>query len=343
MADALDDPSLRLGYWDPAAEHFRDAEGGELARTLQVPGRQWTEVRRDGLPVAALDTDDALAENPELVDAAATATLLAVETGRLEGQLRRSQARALAAADAERRRIGRDLHDTAQQRLLALRVHLSLAGEQLQPDEQPIVEELERELDEALDELQSIARGIYPQVLAEYGVAAALRSAVQRAAIPISVTDEGLRRHSSAVELAVYFCCLEALQNVAKHAGPGASASVWLFDGDGELQFSVEDDGLGFEPTRVDPGRASRTWPTGFRPSAGRSGLTRAPAAAPASRDTSPSDGPQVAASSAFAALASAATPSPSMTANRITTCHRCVCAVGPHQTSSTSASAAAP
>ena len=220
----------------------------------EVPGRQWTEIRRDGLPVAALDTDDALAENPELVDAAATATLLAVETGRLEGELRRSQARALAAADAERRRIGRDLHDTAQQRLLALRVHLSLAGEQLPPEEQPIVEELERELDEALDELQSIARGIYPQVLAEYGVAAALRSAVQRAAIPISVTDEGLRRHSSAVELAVYFCCLEALQNVAKHAGPGASASVWLFDGDGELQFRVEDDGLGFEPTRVDSG-----------------------------------------------------------------------------------------
>ena len=238
----------------PGAEYFRDAEGGELARTPEVDGRQWTEVRRDGLPVAALDTDDALAENPELVDAAATATLLAVETGRLEGQLRRSQARALAAADAERRRIGRDLHDTAQQRLLALRVHLSLAGEQLPPEEQPIVEQLERELDEALDELQSIARGIYPQVLAEYGVAAALRTAVQSAAIPISVTDEGLRRHSSAVELAVYFCCLEALQNVAKHAGPGASANVRLFDGDGELQFRVEDDGLGFEPANVDSG-----------------------------------------------------------------------------------------
>ena len=120
-------------------------------------------------PVAALDTDDALAENPGLVDAAASATLLAVETGRLEGELRASQARALAAADAERRRIGRDLHDTAQQRLLALRVHLSLAGERLQPGELPIVAQLERELDEALDELQSIARGIYPQVLAQHG------------------------------------------------------------------------------------------------------------------------------------------------------------------------------
>jgi signal transduction histidine kinase len=254
VADALDDPSLRLGYWDPAARHFRDAEGGELANTPERAGRRWTEVRRDGLPVAALDTDVALAENPELVDAAASATLLAVETGRLEGELRASQARALAAADAERRRIGRDLHDTAQQRLLALRVHLSLAGEQLQPDELPIVEQLERELDEALHELQSIARGIYPQVLAQHGLAAALRSAVQNAAIPISVTDDGLRRHSSAVELAVYFCCLEALQNAAKHAGPGASASVWLFDGDGELRFRVEDDGQGFEPARVGPG-----------------------------------------------------------------------------------------
>jgi signal transduction histidine kinase len=254
VADALGDPSLRLGYWDPAAGHFRDAEGGELARMPERPGRQWTEVRRDGLPVAALDTDDVLSENPELVDAAASATLLAVETGRLEGELRASQARALAAADAERRRIGRDLHDTAQQRLVALRVHLSLAGEQLQPEEQPIVEQLERELDEALDELQSVARGIYPQVLAQHGLAAALRSAVQSAAIPVSVTDDGVRRYPPAVELAVYFCCLEALQNAAKHAGPGASASIWLSDGDGDLRFRVEDDGMGFEPAAVEPG-----------------------------------------------------------------------------------------
>ena len=254
VAGAIDDPSLRLAYWDPAAGLFRDAAGGELARTPERPGRQWTEVRRDGLRVAALDTDDALAENPELVDAAASATLLAVETGRLEGELRASQARALAAADAERRRIGRDLHDSAQQRLVALRVHLSLAGEQLQPEEQPIVEQLERELDEALDELQSVARGIYPQVLAQHGLAAALRSAVQSAAIPVSVTDDGLSRYPGAVELAVYYCCLEALQNAAKHAGPGASVGIWLSDDDGELRFRVEDDGSGFEPARVELG-----------------------------------------------------------------------------------------
>jgi signal transduction histidine kinase len=254
VSGALDDSSLRLGYWDPVAGHFRDAEGGELVPAPERSGRQWTEVTRDGMRVAALDTDGALAENPELVDAAASATLLAVETGRLEGELRASQARALAAADAERRRIGRDLHDSAQQRLVALRVHLSLAGEQLPPEEQPIVEQLERELDQALDELQSVARGIYPQVLAQYGLAAALRSAVQSAAIPVSVTDDGVRRHSSAVELAVYFCCLEALQNAAKHGGPGASASIWLSDGDGELSFRVEDDGRGFEPARVELG-----------------------------------------------------------------------------------------
>ncbi len=179
---------------------------------------------------------------------------MAVETGRLEGELRASQARALAAAAAERRRIGRDLHDSAQQRLVALRVHLSLAGEQLQPEEQPLVEELERELDKALDELQSVARGIYPHVLAEHGLAAALRSAVRSTAIPVSVTDDTEHRHSEAVELAVYFSCLEALQNAAKHAGRGASVGIWLSDGEDGLRFRVEDDGQGFEPARTERG-----------------------------------------------------------------------------------------
>ncbi len=254
VAGALDDPSLRLAYWDPLSGHFRDAAGVALIRPPERSRRQWTEVRRDGLPVAALDTDAALAEDPELVDVAASATLLAVETGRLEGELRASQARALAAADAERRRIGRDLHDSAQQRLVALRVHLSLAGEQLQPEGLPIVEQLERELDEALDELQSVARGIYPHVLAQHGLAAALRSAVRSAATPVSVTDEGLRRHPEATELAVYFSCLEALQNAAKHAGGDASVSIGLSDGDGGLRFVVEDDGRGFDPGRTERG-----------------------------------------------------------------------------------------
>ena len=254
VAGALDDPSLRLAYWDPRSDHFRDAAGAELGRPPKRRRRQWTEVRRDGLRVAALDMDDALAENPELVDAAASATLLAVETGRLEGELRASQARALAAAADERRRIGRDLHDSAQQRLLALRVHLSLAGEQLQPDELPIVEKLGRELDEALDELRSVARGIYPQVLAEHGLAAALRSAVQGAAIPVTITDERLRRRSETIELAVYFSCLEALQNAAKHAGPGASVDISLTEGHDGLRFRVEDDGAGFEPAFVEQG-----------------------------------------------------------------------------------------
>jgi len=254
VADALDDPSLRLAYWDPHAGDFRDAEG-ELARPPERPsGRQWTEVRRDGLPVAALDTDDALVEQSELLDVAASATLLAVETGRLEGELRASQARVLAAADAERRRIGRDLHDTAQQRLVALRVHLSLAGDRLQPQELPIVEQLERELDAALDELQNVARGIYPHALAQYGLAAALRSAVRSTALPVTILDETQGRHPGPVELAVYFCCLEALQNAAKHAGPGASASIRLSDGDGGLRFRVEDDGRGFDPESTAPG-----------------------------------------------------------------------------------------
>ena len=254
VAKALDDPSLRLAYWDPRSDRFRDAAGVELTAPLEGSSRQWTELERDGSRVAALVTDEALAEDPELVDAAASATLLAVETGRLEGELRASRARAFAAGDAERRRIGRDLHDSAQQRLVALRVHLSLAGERLDPDELPIVEELERELDEALDELRTVARGIYPQVLARHGLAAALRSSAQSAAIPVSVTDEGVRRHPEAIELAVYFCCLEALQNAAKHAGSGASVRIRLTDRDAELGFRIDDDGRGFDPTRTGRG-----------------------------------------------------------------------------------------
>ena len=254
VARALDDPSLRLAYWDPLAARFRDAEGVEVARPRQPAGRQWTEVRRDGVPVAALDTDDALVEQSELLDVATSATLLAVETGRLEGELRASQARVLAAADAERRRIGRDLHDTAQQRLLALRVHLSLAGDRLQPQELPIVEQLERELDAALEELQAVARGIYPHALAQYGLGAALRSAVRSTAVPVTILDETRRRHPAPAELAVYYCCLEALQNAAKHAGPGASARISLSDGNGGLGFRVEDDGKGFDPESTESG-----------------------------------------------------------------------------------------
>jgi signal transduction histidine kinase len=132
IAAVLDDASLRLGYRDPATGRFAEADGSELLPPPRVARAVWVPVDRDDQPVAAMVIDETLAEDPELVRAATSATLLGVENGALEGELRASHARILEAGVAERQRIERDLHDSAQQRLVALRIHLTLAGEQLE-------------------------------------------------------------------------------------------------------------------------------------------------------------------------------------------------------------------
>jgi signal transduction histidine kinase len=254
VADALDDPMLELAYYDPGSGQYWAPSGSEL--TPPPPdGRVWVPVDREGHPVAAMMIDSALAEDPELLRAATSATVLAVEHGNLEDALQDSRDRALAAGRNERRRIERDLHDGAQQRLVALRIHLSLAGERLDgTEERAMVERLGAELDEAIGDVRNLAAGLYPQRLAETGVSAALQWASVRAGIRVQVKTGGLRRHSEPIELAVYFSCLEAIQNAAKHAGPGASAIVVLNEDDGSLKFSVEDNGRGFDPRSVTPG-----------------------------------------------------------------------------------------
>jgi signal transduction histidine kinase len=255
VARALDDPSLRLGYWDLDSGSYREADGRELTAPDPDGDRAWVEVDRDGRPVAAMLIDSALAEDPELVRAAASATTLAVENGNLEGELRESQARIVAAGDAERRRIERDLHDSAQQRLVALRVHLSMASEQLDGSEhQTLVAELGTEVDEALDSLRTIATGVYPKILGDAGVGPALRSVARNGAMPVAVDDRWQRRHGDGIELAVYYSCVEALQNAAKHAGSDATATVRLTEDDACVCFTVEDDGCGFDARSVSRG-----------------------------------------------------------------------------------------
>ena len=247
IADALDDRWLRLGYYDPATSRFRESDGEALTPPPTGSGRTWVPVDEGGRAVAAMVIDETLAEDPELVRAAASATLLAVQNGDLEGELRASQARALEAGAAERRRIERDLHDSAQQRLLALRIHLTLAGERLaRPEERAMLEGFGAEIDEALEELRTVAQGINPHLLAS-GVGAALAAVARRSALPTTIDDAWLGRHSQAVETTVYFCCLECLQNAAKHAGRGASVTIRLGEMDGGVSFTVEDDGAGFE------------------------------------------------------------------------------------------------
>jgi signal transduction histidine kinase len=163
----------------------------------------------------------------------------------------------VAAADAERRKIERNLHDGAQQHLVALAVTVRLAQQLADTDPQrarELLEQLGHDLQDAVQELRDLAHGIYPPVLMDRGLVAALESAAARASLPVEiVTDGDVGRFPQEVEAAVYFCCLEALQNAGKHAGEGATATVRIrravgADGLDALTFAVADDGAGFDP-----------------------------------------------------------------------------------------------
>jgi signal transduction histidine kinase len=173
-------------------------------------------------------------------------------------EVRRSRARIAASAVAERRRLERDLHDGAQQRLVALRIELELAEELIRQDPEAAaarLHELEQELDEALDELRSLAHGVYPPLLADRGLVDALRSVTVRSTIPIALITHDVGRYGPDLESAVYFCLLEALQNVLKHAEGARRIDVQLDGGSSdELMFSVRDDGLGTARLRAGGG-----------------------------------------------------------------------------------------
>ena len=165
-------------------------------------------------------------------------------------ELRASRARVVAAADAERRRIERDLHDGAQQHLVALAVNLRLARELAEADPiaaKAVLEELAGDVHEALEEIRDLAHGIYPQLLVDRGLSEGLRAAVARAPVPTRLETGTIGRYLPEVEATVYFCCLEALQNVAKHAGSGARATLGLWEVPKALCFEVEDNGAGFD------------------------------------------------------------------------------------------------
>jgi signal transduction histidine kinase len=166
-------------------------------------------------------------------------------------ELRASRARVVAATDEERRRIARDLHDGSQQRLAALGLNLSVVRELVRrsPDDAAqALEELRGSITEAQADLRALVHGIYPPALTEHGIVAALGSVAAGDASRVRVVANGVGRHPAHVEAAVYFCCTEALQNAAKHAGPEASVTVTVVEPEpGWLGFEVEDDGHGFD------------------------------------------------------------------------------------------------
>jgi signal transduction histidine kinase len=209
------------------AEPFADDDESVLAELA----------RQVGLALHNVQLDSALQESLE-------------EVKRQAEELRVSRARVVAAADAERRKIERDLHDGAQQHLVALAVSVRLARQLADSDPETTKEMLDQlgvDLQEAVQELRNLAHGIYPPLLMDRGLEAALGAAAGRAALPTGVEAEGIGRYPQQVEAAIYFCCLEALQNAGKHAGEGADATITLREEEGKLFFEVADTGAGFD------------------------------------------------------------------------------------------------
>ena len=256
----LGDPDLRLAFWRSSSRDWVDGDGDHVEPSGDSV---LTAVERDGQPAAAIIHDPQLAEDPELVQAAAAVALLAEDNARLElawtdslRQLRESRARIAAAGENERRALERDLHDGAQQQLTAVLVKLALVGELLPRGSvaQLQLAALETELEDTQHELRRLGHGIYPSPLAEAGIIGALEAIATRSGGAIEVDGEGIGRYGPEIEAAVYYCCLEAVQNAVKHAGPGAGVTITVREVSNELCFEVRDDGPGFDPAATHDG-----------------------------------------------------------------------------------------
>ena len=253
LAEALGDETLTLAYWLPDAGRYVDAQGRAVELPPAGAGRSVTEIAREGEPVAAIVHDPALDDDPELVRTAGSAAALALANERLAAELRAridelqaTSARLVAASDAARRRIERDLHDGAQQRFVSLSIMLNLARKTADPDSRTaaLLDDALVELTAGLSELRELARGIHPAVLTQRGLAAGLDALAARAPFPVAISAELDEPLPPAVEAAAYFVVTEALTNVAKYAG-ASSAEVLVRRDEDRLVVEVSDDGVG--------------------------------------------------------------------------------------------------
>jgi signal transduction histidine kinase len=253
LAESLGDHSVAIAYWLPDRELFVDETGRRVDLPHHASGRTWTTVERDGRPVAAIVHDAALDTTSELVQAAAAASSLAIDNERLKADLRArleelrvSRLRIVEATDAARRRIERDLHDGAQQQLVALALELRLLHRRVadQPEIAPLVDGLSERLSSALAELRELARGIHPSILTEQGLAPAIDALADRAPVEVRAVVGVEERLSEPVEAAAYFVVAEALTNVVKYARASA-VDVEVRCADGDVLVEVADDGVG--------------------------------------------------------------------------------------------------
>jgi signal transduction histidine kinase len=252
LARTLHDPTLELAYWDPGRAVYINAFNELYALPDEGSRQVATTVGRGGQRLAAIIHDRALLDDPRLLETVAATAGLLLENERLQAELRAqlaelraSRERIVRSGDEERRRLERDLHDGAQQRLLGLGMGLELIRARVEPssDTAQLVEELEIELGRALQELRELARGINPAVLTEQGLPAAVRALAERSPVPVGVTvpDEPF---PSTVETAAYFVIAESLSNVAKYAH-ARRAWVSVATENGSARVEVRDDGVG--------------------------------------------------------------------------------------------------
>jgi len=254
LAKAVGDPSLELGLWLPEQRIFVDPAGNTFELPLSSPERAVTTLGPADDPVAVLVHDPALLEQRALLDAAGAAARLALENERLQAELRRqldevqeSRGRIVQAGDDERRRLERNLHDGAQQRLLGLGLALQLVRSHLGGEPEAAAEllgEAEQELRSALDELRELARGIHPAILTDRGLDAALRALAERSTVPVTIVAMPAERLAEPVEAAAYFLVSEALANVVKYAN-ASEVEVSVTRRNGAAVVDVTDDGVG--------------------------------------------------------------------------------------------------
>lgn len=267
IARALRDPSLTIGYWAQQLGRYVSAEGAPLDLDACGAARAATVVQGEHGPLAVMLHDRALLAQPALLQSVSAAARLALENERLRAEVRaqlaevvRSRARIVEATDAERRRIERDLHDGAQQRLVSLRIVLTMLKAARGPEADAseldeLIEELDRHAVDAIGELRSLARGIHPSLLADEGLEAALEALAQRAPVPVLLGAMPGRRADPAVEIAAYYVCSEAIVNAAKHT-EASVVRVDIENGGGALTVRIQDDGSG--GARIEAGTGLR-------------------------------------------------------------------------------------
>jgi signal transduction histidine kinase len=252
LARALGDPSLQLAYWLPDYEAYVDLEGRPV-QLQDLDGRATTLIDRSGAHVAALIHDPALEDEPELLDSVRAATGIALENGRLHAELRArldelkgSRARIVEAAQNERQLLERNLHDGAQQRLIALSLNLSLLRGHINgdPEIKTGIDQARREIAATLNELREIARGIHPAVVTGHGLAVSLEQLAARAPVPVELRVEIEGRLPEPLELAAYYVVAESLSNIAKHA-QATTARIDVVKEHDELVLEIVDDGIG--------------------------------------------------------------------------------------------------